>query len=436
MGYIIAFLYAWLFVSCIKRYAGLQPEGMPVMAAVYLFVMKCIVGLGLGLFYKTYYGSGDTFGFFGDSGHLFSIFFNEPKQFVKIFFDYHLGSPDTARNVAGMHLWYDSGFDDYYNDARTVVKINALLRFISFGYYEVHVVFMNCISYLGLLWIYRVFFKDMTITGWKNIAILSVGFITPSVLMWGSGLLKEPLVLFMVGIILRLTQLSTENMRIRYFIYFPLIAFLFLIIKMYLFAIILPGIIGIFFSKYASNKRQINFILLSYLIALVAVVVIGYYHPNYDLPALLFGKQLNTYRFAVFMNAGSVVHPVPFAPNWISFLKHIPEGIWFAFAHPYPNELVQWWMFPFSFEAVFILMLYGASFYIDRCKYVFANSFHVYGIIVALGLLLLIGYTNPVLGNIVRYRMVSMILLAVIGSASLLRSLSDTSNPKSTISEK
>jgi hypothetical protein len=254
--------------------------------------------------------------------------------------------------------------------------------------------------------------------------------------MWGSGLLKEPLVLFMVGIILRLTQLSTENMRIRYFIYFPLIAFLFLIIKMYLFAIILPGIIGIFFSKYASNKRQINFILLSYLIALVAVVVIGYYHPNYDLPALLFGKQLNTYRFAVFMNAGSVVHPVPFAPNWISFLKHIPEGIWFAFAHPYPNELVQWWMFPFSFEAVFILMLYGASFYIDRCKYVFANSFHVYGIIVALGLLLLIGYTNPVLGNIVRYRMVSMILLAVIGSASLLRSLSDTSNPKSTISEK
>ena len=435
MGYVLAFLYGWLFVRAIKKYAGLQPEGVPVMAAVNLFVLKCIVGLGLGWFYKTYYGSGDTFGFFSDSGHLFSIFFNEPKEFVKIFFDYHLGSPDTARNVAGMHLWYDSGFDDYYNDARTVVKINALLRFLSFGFYEVHVVFMNCISYLGLLWIYRVFFKGMKISGWKNIAILSVGFLTPSVLMWGSGLLKEPIILFMVGASLRLVQLSTENMRIRYFIFFPLIVFLFLIIKMYLFAIMMPGILGIFFSKYSSQQRQTNFIIVTYLLAFAAIVGVGYYHPNYELPSLLFGKQLNTYRFAVFMNAGSVVHPVAFAPTWISFVKHIPEGIWFAFAHPYPNELVQWWMFPFSFEAAFILALYGACFYMDRGKNVYSNSFHVYGIIVALGLLLLVGYTNPVLGNIVRYRMVSMLLLAVIGSASLLKSISSAAE-KSAISDK
>ena len=92
-------------------------------------------------------------------------------------------------------------------------------------------------------------------------------------------------------------------------------------------------------------------------------------------------------------------------------------------------------MFPFSFEAAFILALFGACFYMDRGKNVYSNSFHVYGIIVALGLLLLVGYTNPVLGNIVRYRMVSMLLLAVIGSASLLKSISSAAE-KSAISDK
>lgn len=422
MGYVVAFIYCLLFVWGINRYSALQPKGIPFNVAAGYFVFKCVVGLGLGAIYKMHYGTGDTFGYFDDSGHLFSVFFNEPKQFVKIFLDYHITSPDTARNVAGLHLWYDSGFDDYYNDARTVVKINALLRFFSFGYYEVHVVFMNCISYIGLLWIYSVFFSGLNIDGWRNTVILSIGFLIPSVLVWGSGLLKEPIILFMVGINLRLIQLTTDNMRIRYFIYFPLIVFLFAIVKFYLLVILFPGVVAIFLSKYSLANRQIKFVLVAYLLAVFAIVGIGFYNPDYELPKLLFGKQLNTYRFAVFMNAGSVIQPVSFAPDWISFVKHIPEGIWMAFARPYPTELGQWWMFPHSVEAWIILLLYAANFFYDRCKNIVGNAFHVYGIITALCLLLLIGYTNPVVGNIVRYRMIAMLLLAVIGSASLLKS--------------
>jgi hypothetical protein len=266
--------------------------------------------------------------------------------------------------------------------------------------------------------------------------ILSIGFITPSVLLWNSGLLKEPVIVFMLGITLRIIQLATENMRIRYFIYFPIIVLLFLIVKMYLIAILLPGVLAIFITKYASHKRQIKFVIGAYLLSLIAIVIIGNYRSDYELPNLLFGKQLNAYRFAVYMNAGSVAHPVAFAPNWVSFVKHIPEGIWFAFAHPYPNELGQWWMFPFSFEAIVILLLYAANIYVDRGKNLLANSFHVYGIIVALGLLLLIGYVNSVYGNIVRYRMVSMLLLGVIGSASLIRALHDSSKRNSLITDK
>ena len=273
MGYVVALIYCLLFVQAIKKYAALQPQGLSTRIATSYFVLKCVVGLGLGLIYKIQYGAGDTFGLFEDSGRLFAVFFNEPKEFFKIFLDYHLSSPDTARNVAGLHLWYDSGFDNYYNDSRTIVKINALLRFISFGYYEVNVVLMNCLSYFGLLWIYSVFFKDLTIKGWKSVVILSVGFITPSVLVWGSGLLKEPVVLFMVGLTLRLIQLSTENMRIRYFIFFPIIVLMFLLVKMYLFALLAPGILAIFLSKYSKAATQIKFICVAYFLAICAITM-------------------------------------------------------------------------------------------------------------------------------------------------------------------
>ena len=423
MGILLALFYALIIAYCIYRFESLRPKNMHWKIPAVYFLAKCIVGIGLGIFYLKYYGAGDTYGFFSDSGHLFSVLFNEPKQFFKIMLGYHLESPDTARNVASLHTWVDSGFDEYYNDAKTVVKLNTIFRLISFGHYEVHVVLMAFLAYIGLLLLYNVFLKDSIPNNKGAWLILLFIFIIPSHFIWSSGLMKEPLILFVFAVLLYLTNLTTEEMRVRYIPYFIGVAIIFCFIKIYLLFIMLPGILAIYSFRFKKPSIQILMLGVFYFVAISCVLLLGKYNSNFDLPALMFGKQLNTYRFAVFMNAGSLVQPISFAPSVTSFLKHFPEASWYAFFHPTLSELKEWWFFPFSLESWIIILFFAMNVLLDKGKSYFTSSFCVLSLIIAIMLLGLVGFTNPVLGNIVRYRMIAMLVLILSSGSTLIKLL-------------
>lgn len=423
MGIVFALLYAVLIAACIRRFEGLRPQNMKWYIPAIYFFAKCLVGIGLGIFYLKYYGAGDTYGYFSDSGHLFSILFNEPKQFFKIMIGYHLESPETARNVASLHTWVDSGFDDYYNDAKTLVKINTLFRFISFGFYEVHVVLMAFLGYVGLLLLYRVFFENsIPENKWSAFVALLV-FTIPSHFIWSSGLMKEPLIVFTFSLLVYITYVSTHQMRVRYIFYFAAIVLFFCFVKIYLLLIMLPGVLAIYCFRFKHPRTQITAIILFYFLTITSIFILGNYFTSFDLPALMFGKQLNAYRFAVFMKAGSLVQPISFAPSVSSFLKHFPEASWYAFFHPTWKELKEWWFFPFSVESWIIILIFGLNFIFDRCRTYLNSSFCILSLFVAVLLLALVGFTNPVLGNVVRYRMVAMLVLILSAGASLIKLL-------------
>ncbi len=423
MGILLALFYALIIVYCIYRFETLRPKNMQWKIPAVYFLAKCIVGIGLGLFYLKYYGAGDTYGYFSDSGHLFSTLFNEPKQFFKIMLGYHLDSPDTARNVASLHTWVDSGFDEYYNDAKSLVKLNTIFRFVSFGHYEVHVVLMAFLAYIGLLLLYNVFLKDSVPNNKGAWLILLFIFIIPSHFIWSSGLMKEPLILFVFAVLLYLTNITTQEMRIRYIPYFIGVVIIFCFIKIYLLFIMLPGILAIYSFRFKKPSIQILMLGVFYFVAISSVLLLGKFNSNFDLPALMFGKQLNTYRFAVFMNAGSLVQPISFAPSVTSFLKHFPEASWYAFFHPTLSDLKEWWFFPFSFESWIIIFFFVLNIVLDKGKMYFNSSFCVLSLIIAVMLLALVGFTNPVLGNIVRYRMIAMLVLILSSGSTLIKLL-------------
>ena len=53
----------------------------------------------------------------------------------------------------------------------------------------------------------------------------------------------------------------------------------------------------------------------------------------------------------------------------------------------------------------------------------FNSSFCVLSLIIAVMLLALVGFTNPVLGNIVRYRMIAMLVLILSSGSTLIKLL-------------
>ena len=124
-----------------------------------------------------------------------------------------------------------------FSNHRTITKCNAIMRIFSFGNINTHVLIMSFISLIGCLLIFKSFYEFIPI---KNLKIyLVIIFLTPSIIIWSSGLLKEGLLFFAFGLYFNsLFNLSKNYYRNAAVLLFSF--FLIFTIKYYLFIIIIP----------------------------------------------------------------------------------------------------------------------------------------------------------------------------------------------------
>jgi len=193
LGYLIFFI--WI----IGRWKFFSVENIPVRWIALVFVLKVLCGICLEAIYTYYYSLGrnaDIFKYFDDSAVLYNSIFSNPKHFFQLLLGIH-SSPDYLQPYYQKMQWWQASFNElFFNDARTMIRLNALMRFLSFGYYNVHVVFFNFLSLAGLTALYKVFSKsENDIPAHRKslfCRLLFAGvFLLPSVLLWGSGVLKE-----------------------------------------------------------------------------------------------------------------------------------------------------------------------------------------------------------------------------------------------------
>lgn len=405
---IFSVIYLLLVSWIIFHWKKLHVKNIRPIYTTSFFILKVFVGWSVGCYYKAHYSNGgDTFNFLLDANTIYSYLFTAPSQFFRIMSGIDTNNVLTTSYLKPLGVWYNSGFDSYYNDARIVVKINVLIRFISFGVYQIHVIWMNVISFIGLRWIY-LFFNS----GIKKAKVISfLPFVLPSVLIWGSALLKEPVMIFSVGWFL----ISVNNCLVKcnrkndLLLLFPILFLCF--VKIYLLLILLPGII-ILGLQGRNNSAKGRNVILTYLFSLLLILALGNYFPSLNLPALLLGKQMNTLRFSVFMHAASYMHPLAYAPDVKSFLLRFPEAVWYAMK-PFPHHVnsLQW---IFIFETYALLILIFISLIKGKIKTLLASPKLMTALCTTIGLLALIGYTNMVYGSMIRYRMMAFLLLGIV----------------------
>ena len=181
-----------------------------------------------------------------------------------------------------------------YNETRTVIRFNALVCLFSFGQYHVHTVFMCFLSFIGLAGIYKSFLPFLEN---KKKELFAVVFFLPSVLFWGSGVLKEGLILFGAGMLIyhwfKILHEGFSTMRLILILFF---IGLLSITKIYILLIILPALLcHAWVAK--SNSR---FSLLKYLTVIILYISAGLLLPNFDLPFMLMEKQ----RQSIYLSRG------------------------------------------------------------------------------------------------------------------------------------
>ncbi|MBL0343172.1 MAG: hypothetical protein IPP71_21265 [Bacteroidetes bacterium] len=143
MELILSFAYVALFVFLIGKLKFYHIDGITTRTLQAGYIIKLIAGVGVGLLYTYYYTdrlTADTFKFFDDSKILFDTIYSKPFDFLRMLTGLNAGATELQPYYDKMTNWYDT-FSPY-NDNRTMIRLNAFLRFFSLGHYYVHVVFV------------------------------------------------------------------------------------------------------------------------------------------------------------------------------------------------------------------------------------------------------------------------------------------------------
>lgn len=374
-----------------------------------LVIVKVVAGYLLTDYYLVRYGGGDMHGYMSDARLLGSFFYQHPSAFFRLIFLGDESGAPTQKILPELQIWYDSGFRGGYNDAQTVTRVHALLAIVTQGQLWLHLLWSNVLAVFGIRWLLEFFLSDgenKRVPYWAWL----IAFL-PNVLLWSSPVLKEPLLLFVIGALLKTTVMLKATKTRRNVLLFALVLTAFCLLKYFWLLMLLPGIVT-YLALPAVKEREWKMVLV-YVSCFLLVMIAGHIVPVLHLPTLLYGQQLNMWRFAVFMDAGSLLDPVPFAPTDWSLIRHLPYAFIYSLVQPLPAQIsspVMWPMFAESLITSVLLLIAFVVWVRKGRGHAYLASF---GVIAGAAMLVISGLTTPVLGTLVRYRMPGILLLVL-----------------------
>jgi len=229
-----------------------------LFAKIFGAVSLCIV-------YVYYYKEGgDTLSYNADSSAMLKLLFLSPKDFFNVWL-----SPLTKGTLS--YFTSETGYLSYGSDSNSfmVDRLIVPLKLLTFNSYLVSSILMATISFTGVWRLYLVF-CDYYPRLYKQFAF-TVLFV-PSVIFWGSGLLKDSWTLAAVGwytysfyqIFIKGKLLSSSIVSI------VLASAIMILIKPYIFVALLPGS---FLWMIWSRIKKIKNIFLKIFITPVIVVL-------------------------------------------------------------------------------------------------------------------------------------------------------------------
>ncbi len=377
---------------------------------IVIFLLKFLCGLLVGWIYGSYYHSGDTFAYLHDVNVLQKLLFEHPIQYLKIISAIDSNDPALHQVYNKLYVWFDGGYNTFYNDNQTLIRINSLFRIFSFGFYEVHVLFMSFISLCGLMMIFRVasFYSQQK----RKLIALAI-FCVPSVLLWGSGLMKEPLQLFSMGFVLWRFHLLNNKLTTKNIFLFIISFALLFFTRNYILLLFIPGLIAwCIYPRYKNLYCTLLF-TVCYCVAITIGFQLRKVFPQFDIAQLLYDKQIIYWKNAVYYHANSLINRVPFAPSSVSVIKRSPEAFWLTLSQPYLWECKNPLYYFSALENIlFIVLFVWMILKLDRITLKY-NPVFAFSLCFCIALFIVIGLTTPVVGSIVRYKVPGLLFMGI-----------------------
>ncbi|MCF8465348.1 MAG: hypothetical protein K9G41_10925 [Flavobacteriales bacterium] len=475
IGTVLTLGYVALFLFLIPRTKFFRIGSIPVRWFQAVFVLKVLSGFLLYLIYTYYYtdrSTADIWKYYDDGMVMFSALIHHPADYFKMLFGVMNDTPHFGQYYDAMNHWYRPYGSSIANDTHTIIRFNAFVRLFSLGYYNVHSVVANFLGLIGLTGILH-FLKQMAPT--KEKWFFAGVFLMPGMMFWASGVLKEPLLLFGLGLFLySVMLLVNDGFSIKKVVLILLSLFFLVTVKSYALAAIGVGLVGWLLARRFQLIHPSIWFLAVFSIGFFALIFIAQVfrdkslfkrmaqrqHEFYQLAAggtyietstkdtLYIGAEnydelefisdrkklvtktaitavywrdarqenVPTYSLSTgteqtvlldYGKTGSTIDIPKLEPTAMSVLKAAPIALVNATFRPFPWDINSPFMLLSGLENLLVLVLLVLSVLLFQKATLIHPVFYV-SISFALVILVLTGLVTPVVGAIVRYKVISL----------------------------
>ena len=404
MFYLLFTLYLILFCWLITRIRFFKESKLGNRILIALFLIRVFVGLVNGYINLYYYPVSDTVGFQFQGIEEYHLLFQNPSEyFTNIFHSNH--------NM-GYGNFLESS-DSFWNDTRSnlIVKMLSVFNIFSRMNFFINSLFYNFLIFFGTVALYRVFIK--TFPAYRLVLIACI-FLLPSVIYFSSSVHRDGLIYLSLSMVVYHLFFMMQNKKYSFKNILTILIFLALILLLrnFVFITLVPAIIAWMFAE---RKPKYAFMIFSgiYLFITVLFFCTGFLPPSFNLPAHVSSRQID---FIIIAKRGaSAININPLYPNFRSFLNNIPQALNHSFMRPYLTEHLNFLYIPSGLEILCYEMLF-LLFIFFRKKNITFSPLICFSVFFAITMFLVIGYTIPIIGAIVRYRSIYLpfILIPVI----------------------
>ena len=378
---------------------------------------KIIGGISFGLIYMFYYGYGDTFTYFESAKILGDVFIEDPVYGLQLIFE-------VTDYVRVEDYLYNQFLVNYYrgDDTFTVIKIAGLLSALAFGGYFSTTILFSCFAFFGQWKLYQTF-----IDRYPNIKFeLAVAhFFIPSVVFWGSGIMKDSLVIGFLGLLIySIDQAFFQGKKkVKSIITILISTYFIYTIKSYVLLALAPAIIFWVFFTFSSKIKNVvvKFVVFPLVFVLVSLLsVYGYLlvesiDKKFDSDRLMeqaYIYQINHYTEIEKEGTRSGYTLGEFDKSFGGMVQKVFPAIGTTLFRPFPWEIKNFVMALSGLESfaltIFTLFVFYKVKIRNLLSYLGSDGFIVLAIVFTLFFAFIVGFSSYNFGALARYKIPCM----------------------------
>jgi hypothetical protein len=418
---IISTIYILLVFYIIQKWDLFKSDSIKKQEFHLAFALKLIAAFCLYIIYTEYYRErhlADIFKFYDDSLILSESFFNNPIDFFKILLNLDFNKEYFENTYyINMNHWDTSYSSPLLNESRLMIRINAIVNIISFNNYCTNVTAFVFLGFIGFAMILKSI--NHLITNSRQKILFWTLILFPSILLWSSGILKEPLIILSIGMILwsikKLSKFGESNLMPILMLSIGLL--LMLKLKFYVFACFTPALAAYLISI-RFKIRPVYVTVSTFILLLVSIVILNLFESNYNPVEIIAKKQNDFIRLATFYKAGSYFYLAPLSSDLLSFIQASPMGIVNGFFRPFPSNIHNITHVLPLIENIIIYVFFIYLILLNRKRIIEIphdkSSLIISSLFFTLLLFTVLGMTTPVVGALVRYKLPATLFLIIL----------------------